>query len=181
MDGRDKPGHDGGGGSLSRSLSNRRRVATFVFRIAATLFVMAGLVLTAVRHGSCLKVCTAMILLVSRWLRINWTRKGTKAVPHQNIVFHSLLKHIPWAVVDQLVDEHEADRDPRALTAKCHLIAMLYAQFSGARGLREIATRAAKPRWKALSSGGYTVSKSTLSTAKLFSFGRGVLAACSWR
>src|ERR1700682_2011616 len=66
--------------------------------------------------------------------------KGTKAVQHQNIVFHALLKHIPWQVFDRLVEEHEADRDPRALKAKVHLIAMLYAQFSRARGLREIAT-----------------------------------------
>ena len=59
---------------------------------------------------------------------------------HQNIVFHGILKHVPWAVVDRLVEEHEADRDPRELPAKAHLIAMLYAQFYGARGLREIAT-----------------------------------------
>ena len=86
-------------------------------------------------------------------------------MPHQNIVFHSLLKHIPWAVVDQLVDEHEADRDPRALTAKCHLIAMLYAQFSGARGLREITTGLRSHAGKLYHLGGSTVSKSTLSTA----------------
>jgi len=30
---------------------------------------------TAVRHGSCLRMCTALILLASRSLRINWTRK----------------------------------------------------------------------------------------------------------
>src|SRR6266436_7895776 len=60
------------------------------------LFVMAGLVpaihvfwdhneedvdarhkATSVRHGSCLKRRTALILLVSSWLRIIWTRKGS--------------------------------------------------------------------------------------------------------
>jgi IS4 transposase len=98
-------------------------------------------------------------------LRIKWTRKGTKAVRHQNIVFHALLKQVPWHVVDRLVDEHEADHDARALTTKCHLIAMLYAQFSGAQGLREIATGLQSHSGKLYHLGGCTVSRSTLSTA----------------
>ena len=84
---------------------------------------------------------------------------------HQNIVFHGVLKHIPWAVVDRLVEEHEPDRDARGLTAKGHLIAMLYAQFYGARGLREIATNLRSHASKLYHLGGCTVSKSTLSTA----------------
>ena len=59
-------------------------------------------------------------------------------MPHQNIVFHDLLKHIPWAVFDRLVDEHGADWDDRMVSCKAHLIAMLYAQLCGARSLREI-------------------------------------------
>jgi hypothetical protein len=98
-------------------------------------------------------------------LRINWTRKGTKAVPHQNIVFHALLKQVPWHVVDELVKEHEADRDRRALTARSHLIAMLYAQFSEARGLREIETSLQSYAGKIRQLGGCTVSKSALATA----------------
>ena len=65
---------------------------------------------TDVRHGLCLMECTALILLGSSWLRIIWTREGIKAVQHQNIVFHALLKQIPWSVVDRLVEEHGADR-----------------------------------------------------------------------
>ena len=84
---------------------------------------------------------------------------------HQNIVFHALLKQVPWHVVDRLVDEHEADHDARALTTKCHLIAMLYAQFSGAQGLREIATGLQSHSGKLYHLGGCTVSRSTLSTA----------------
>src|SRR5436305_5007644 len=68
---------------------------------------------TTVRHGLCLMECTTLILLVSRSLRINWTRERSNAVPHQNIVFHGLLKHIPWTVLDRLVEEHHADPDPR--------------------------------------------------------------------
>jgi Transposase DDE domain/Domain of unknown function (DUF4372) len=91
--------------------------------------------------------------------------KGIKAVQHQNIVFHGLLKHIPWSVLDRLVDQSGADADPRCVKTKAHLIAMLYAQFSGARGLREIATNLQSHAGKLYHLGGCTISKSTLSTA----------------
>ena len=65
-------------------------------------------------------------------------RTRINAVRQQTIVFHDLLKRIPWSVFDRLVDEHRADLDARGVKSKAHLIAMLYAQFSGARGLREI-------------------------------------------
>ena len=84
---------------------------------------------------------------------------------HQNIVFHGLLKHIPWAVVDRLVEQHEAERDPRALAAKPHLIAMLFAQVFGLRSLRDIETNLRSHASKLYHLGGDTVSKSALSTA----------------
>jgi hypothetical protein len=59
--------------------------------------------------------CTALILLGSRGLRINWTRERIKAVQQQNIVFQGILKHVPWAVVDRLVEQYGADEDPRAV------------------------------------------------------------------
>jgi hypothetical protein len=120
---------------------------------------------TGVRHGLCLMRCTALILLGFSWLRIIWTREEIKAVQHQNIVFHGLLKHIPWALVDRLVEQYGADRDPRGLKTKAHLIAMLYAQFCGARSLREIATNLQSHASKLYHVGGCTISKSTLSTA----------------
>jgi hypothetical protein len=91
--------------------------------------------------------------------------KRISAVPHQNIVFHDLLKQIPWAKLDLLVEQHDADRDDRAITTKAHLIAMLYAQFSGARGLREIETNLKSHAGKLYHLGGGTVSRSALSTA----------------
>jgi len=106
-----------------------------------------------------------LILLDSRSLRINWTRERIKAVQHQNIVFHGVLKHVPWSVVDRLVEQHEPDLDSRSLKAKVHLIAMVYAQLHGARGLREIATNLQSHASKLYHLGGCTVSKSTLSTA----------------
>ena len=84
---------------------------------------------------------------------------------HQNIVFHALLKHVPWTLFDKLVEEYEAERDPRALEAKAHLIAMLFAQFGGARSLRDIETSLRSHASKLYHLGGCTVSRSTLATA----------------
>jgi len=86
-------------------------------------------------------------------------------VQHQNIVFHGLLKHIPWSIVDRLVDQYGADHDPRGLKTKAHLIAMLYAQISGARSLRDITTSLQSHASKLYHLGGCTVSKSTLASA----------------
>ena len=83
----------------------------------------------------------------------------------QNIVFHGVLKHVPWATVDELVDRYEIDRDPRALGAKAHLIAMLFAQLCGLRSLRDIETSLRSHAGKLYHLGGDTVSKTALSTA----------------
>src|SRR5882762_2856407 len=120
---------------------------------------------TAVWHGLCLKRRTALILLVSSWLRIIWTREGINAVRHQNIVFHGLLKHIPWPILDRLVDQYNADWDGRVVRTKAHLIAMLYAQFCGARSLREIETNLKSHAGKLYHLGGCAISRSALSTA----------------
>jgi hypothetical protein len=86
-------------------------------------------------------------------------------VQHQNIVFHGLLKHVPWKVLDKLVERHEACADPRGVKASAHLIALLFAQFWGMRGLREIETNLRSHASKLYHLGGCTVSKSALSTA----------------
>ncbi|WP_430694887.1 IS4 family transposase [Mesorhizobium montanum] len=84
---------------------------------------------------------------------------------HQNTVFHSLLKQIPWALFDGLVERHDADKDQRSITCKAHLIAMLLGQLCGARGLREIEANLQSHAGKLYHLGGCTVSKSALSTA----------------
>ena len=84
---------------------------------------------------------------------------------HQNIVFHGVLKQIPWALFDRLVDGHNADPDARGLKSKAHLIAMLYGQLCGARGLREIEANLRSHASKLYHLGGSTVSRSALSTA----------------
>lgn len=57
---------------------------------------------------------------------------------HKNSVFHDLLKHVPWAAFDRLVEEHGADFRVRKLTTKGQFVALLYGQLSGAAGLREV-------------------------------------------
>jgi hypothetical protein len=65
--------------------------------------------------------------------------KGDSAVRHQNTVFHTLLKHLPWGEFERLVEAYGADEDERGFTTKTQLVAMIYAQLSGAASLREIA------------------------------------------
>ena len=82
----------------------------------------------------------AWILLCFDVLPTIETRKGTRAMLHQNSVFHSLLKHVPWHRLEQSVEKHSADELSRKLSTKRHFIALLYGQFSGALSLREIVT-----------------------------------------
>ena len=110
-------------------------------------------------------MCTALILLAFRWLRIIWMRERIDAVRDQNIVFHGLLKEIPWKLLDQLVEQYGAEPDERGLKTKAHLIAMLYAQLWGARGLREIEAGLRSHASKLYHLGGCVVSRSALSTA----------------
>jgi hypothetical protein len=53
---------------------------------------------------------------------------------HQNSVFHSVQKHVPWDLFDRLVGEHKADARVRRLTTKDQFVALLYGQLSGAAG-----------------------------------------------
>jgi hypothetical protein len=53
-------------------------------------------------HG----IDSASVQLVTNHLNM----KRINAVPHQNIVFYSLLKQISWAKFDQLVEQHGAAR-----------------------------------------------------------------------
>lgn len=59
-------------------------------------------------------------------------------MPHQNTVFHQVTKRLPWARLDRLVSEHEADKGVRKLRTRQMLLTLLFAQFSNARSLRDI-------------------------------------------
>ena len=59
-------------------------------------------------------------------------------MPHQNIVFRDVLKHLPWDAFDRLVEAYGADRRVRRMSTRDQFVALLYGQLSGATSLREI-------------------------------------------
>jgi hypothetical protein len=84
---------------------------------------------------------------------------------HQNTVFHSLTKYIPWNRFERLVDKYDADRLSRKLKSKPHLVALLYGQFSGAASLRETVTGMKTHETRLYHVGGCEVKRSTMSDA----------------
>ena len=84
---------------------------------------------------------------------------------HQNSVFHSLTKHIPWFIFERTVEKHGADRSVRKLTTKRHFIALLYGQLSGATSLREIVTGMTSHQTRLYHVGAAPVKRSTMSDA----------------
>ncbi len=84
---------------------------------------------------------------------------------HQNSVFHSVLKHVPWHRFDALVEAHGADGRVRRLTTKSQFVALLYGQLSGAASLREIVTGLESHRARLYHLGAGPVRRSTLSDA----------------
>ena len=84
---------------------------------------------------------------------------------HQNTIFHSLMKHLPWNRVEQVVEKYGADDLSRKLTTKRHLIALLYGQLSGAKGLREIVAGMESHQTRLYHLGAAPVKRSTFSDA----------------
>jgi len=84
---------------------------------------------------------------------------------HQNSVFHSLLKLVPWHKLQRSVEKHRADELSRRLTTKRQLIALLYGQFSGATSLREIVAGMASHETRLYHLGAAPVKRSTFSDA----------------
>ena len=84
---------------------------------------------------------------------------------HHNSVFHGVLKQVPWHRFDRLVDEYAADKHVRTLRTKDQLIAMIYAQLSGAQSLREIEAGLSSHATRLYHLGGSEVSRSTLADA----------------
>ncbi|EJT03896.1 transposase IS4 family protein [Rhizobium sp. CCGE 510] len=84
---------------------------------------------------------------------------------HDNSVFHDLLKRIPWAAFERLVEEHQADKHVRRLSTKNQLIALLYGQLSGAVSLREIVGSLQSHSARLYHLGARPVSRSTFADA----------------
>jgi Transposase DDE domain/Domain of unknown function (DUF4372) len=109
--------------------------------------------------------CTALILLDSSWLRIIWTRKRSNTVRHQNSVFHDIVKLIPWAVFDRLVEKHGADELVRTFKTRHQLIALLFGQLAGANSLRAIEAMMASHKARLYHVGGKVPARSTFADA----------------
>jgi hypothetical protein len=86
-------------------------------------------------------------------------------VRHHNSVLHGLLKHLPWQKFEELVEEHAADARVRQLSTKTQLVALLFAQLSGAVSLREIETAMQSHSARLYHLGAREVSRSTLADA----------------
>jgi len=84
---------------------------------------------------------------------------------HQNTVFHGTLKHLPWHLLDRAVEKYGTDKLSRTLTTKHHLIALVYAQLSGATSLREIEAGLESHAARLYHVGSGPVKRSTLSDA----------------
>lgn len=84
---------------------------------------------------------------------------------HQNIVFHEVLKHLPWGCVEGAVEKYGADALSRKLDTKRHLGTLLYGQFSGASSLREIVNGMASHAARLYHLGTEPVKRSTLADA----------------
>jgi Transposase DDE domain/Domain of unknown function (DUF4372) len=86
-------------------------------------------------------------------------------VPHDNSVFHSLLKQIDWDEFARLVDLHDSDARVRQLTSKSQFVALLYGQLSGATSLREIVAGLESHETRLYHLGAAKVRRSTLADA----------------
>jgi hypothetical protein len=84
---------------------------------------------------------------------------------HHNSVLHGVLKQVPWAVFDKLVDEHGADAGVRRLSTRSQLVALLFAQLAGAVSLREIEAAMTSHSARFYHLGASEVSRSTLADA----------------
>jgi Transposase DDE domain/Domain of unknown function (DUF4372) len=110
----------------------------------------------------------ALILLSFEHREVFRDRRRASAMRHQDSVFQSLLKGIPWREFERLLAEHGADKDGRDLTGKAHLIAMLFAQLSGSAGLREIEAGLSSHAGQLYHLGGSEIRRSTLAEANRY-------------
>lgn len=84
---------------------------------------------------------------------------------HQNSVFHTVLKQVPWPEFDRLVEARGADARVRRLTTKGQFVALVYGQLSGASSLREIVTGLESHSARLYHLGADVVRRSTLADA----------------
>ena len=93
------------------------------------------------------------------------TRKEDPAMRHHNTVFHSLLKLVPWGVLDRLVDRYQTNKRVRRLSTQNQFVAMLFAQLSDAQSLRAIEASFESHATRLYHLGARELSRSTLADA----------------
>jgi hypothetical protein len=86
-------------------------------------------------------------------------------VRHQNSVFHDIVKLIPWAAFDRLVEEHGADELVRKFKTRHQLLALLFGQLAGANSLRAIEATMASHQARLYHVGGKVPARSTFADA----------------
>jgi IS4 transposase len=59
-------------------------------------------------------------------------------VPHHNTVFRQIAQFIPWGTLARLTADTRADKGVSQLDTRSHLLAMIFAQLAGAKGLRDV-------------------------------------------
>lgn len=84
---------------------------------------------------------------------------------HQNSVFHSVMKQVPWGAFDRLVGAHGTDYRVRRLTTKDQFVALLFGQLAGASSLREIELGLASHAARLYHLGAHPALRSTLAEA----------------
>lgn len=107
----------------------------------------------------------ALILLGFERFATIRTQKEINAMRGHSSVLCQILKHVPLAVFDELVEEHRADKHVRHLSTKGQLVALLYGQLSGAQSLREIEAGLKSHQNQLYHVGGKVVRRSTLADA----------------
>jgi hypothetical protein len=91
--------------------------------------------------------------------------KRISAVPHTNSVFRDVLKLIPWADFNRLVEKHGTDDLVRRFTTKRQLLALLFGQLSGACSLRDIEASMSSHQARLYHAGGAAPARSTFADA----------------
>ena len=86
-------------------------------------------------------------------------------MPHQNTVFRQVSNLVPARQFDRFVEACDADARVRKFTARHLLNTLLFAQLSGARGIRELESQIASHDVRRYHSGLPVVKRSTLSDA----------------
>jgi hypothetical protein len=87
------------------------------------------------------------------------------AVHHRNSVFHDILKLVPWASFDKLVDAHGTDALVRRFTTRQQFIALLFGQLGGATSIRDLEAMMESHSGRLYHSGSQGLKRSTFADA----------------